>query len=110
MADNTGKKQDWLAREQQKVIDDAKSVKEKHADQLKRFPNVIGVGVGHEIVGGKRTDRVSIRVYVRKKLPKDQLAPDAILPDTIDGLPVDVIQDEFRIHQQSPISLAERLL
>jgi hypothetical protein len=110
MADNSGRKQDSLAREQQKVVDRAKSVKEKHADQLKRFPNVIGVGVGHEIVGGKRTDRVAIRVYVRKKFPKDQLAPDAILPDTIDGLPVDVIEDEFWIHQQTPITLAERLV
>ena len=98
MADFSRRKQGPPGDEQQKVVDRAKSVKEKHADRLKRFPNVVGVGVGHEIVGGKRTDRVSIRVYVRKKLPKDQLAPDAILPDTLDGLPVDVIEDEFWIH------------
>jgi len=109
MADYRGRKQDPLGDEQQKV-DRAKSVKEKHADRLKRFPNVVGVGVGHEIVGGKRTDRVAIRVYVRKKLPKDQLAPGAILPDTIEGVPVDVIEDEFWIHQQPPISLEERLV
>ena len=105
-----GRKQGSPGREQQEVVDRAKSVKEKHADRLKRFTNVVGVGVGYEIVGGKRTDRVAIRVYVRKKLPKDQLAPDAILPDTLDGLPVDVIEDEFWIHQQPPISLEERLV
>jgi hypothetical protein len=110
MADYRGRKQGSPGEEQQKVVDRAKLVKEKHADRLKRFPNVVGVGVGHEIVGGKRTDRVAIRVYVRKKLPKDQLAPDVILPDTIDGLPVDVIQDEFWIHQQPPISLEERVV
>jgi len=109
MADYSGRK-DAPGREQQKVVDRAKSIKEKHADRLKRFPNVIGVGVGHEIVGGKRTDRVAIRVYVRKKLPKDQLAPDAVLPDTLDGFPVDVIEDEFWIHQQPPITLAERVV
>lgn len=101
---------DSPGREQQKVVDRAKSVKEKHADRLKRFPNVIGVGVGHEIAGGKRTGRVAIRVYVRKKLPKDQLAPDTVLPDTLDGLPVDVIEDEFWIHQQPPITLEERVV
>jgi hypothetical protein len=109
MADYSRRK-DAPSAEQQKVVDHAKSVKEKHAERLKRFPNVIGVGVGYEEVGGKRTDRVAIRVYVRKKLPKDQLAPDAVLPDTLDGLPVDVIEDEFRIHQQPPITLEERLV
>lgn len=86
-------------REQEKIVDRAKAVKERNADRLKSFPNVVGVGVGHELVGGKSTGRVAIRVYVRKKLPKDQLAPGAILPDTLEGLPVDVIEDEFRIHQ-----------
>ena len=85
--------------DQQKIVDQAKAIKEKHADRLKSFPNVIGVGVGRELAGGKPTGRVAIRVYVRKKLPKDQLAPNAVLPDTIEGLPVDVIEDEFRIHQ-----------
>jgi hypothetical protein len=63
--------------------------------------------VGHEVVGGKRTDRVCIRVYVRRKLPKSQLAPEAVLPDNIDGLPVDVIEDEFWIHQAPPVTLED---
>lgn len=101
MADLWDRKPDsqGSAGEQKKIVDRAKAVKERHADRLRSFPNVVGVGVGHELVGGKRTDRVAIRVYVRKKLPKDQLAPGAILPDTLEGLPVDVIEDEFRIHQ-----------
>jgi hypothetical protein len=101
---------DSPGEEQQKAVDRAKAVKEKHADRLKRFTNVVGVGVGHEIAGGERTDRLAIRVYVRKKLPKSQLAPDAVLPDTLDGLPVDVIEDEFWIHQQPPITLEDRLV
>jgi hypothetical protein len=100
MADDRGGKKDSQGSTGGKdpVVDRAKAIKEKHVDRLRSFPNVVGVGVGHEIVGGKRSDRVAIRVYVRKKLPKDQLAPDAVLPDTLDGLPVDVIEDEFRIH------------
>jgi hypothetical protein len=112
MADYSGRKpaSQTPNDEQEKVVDRAKAIKEKHADRLKRFPNVVGVGVGYEVVDGKLTNRVAIRVYVRRKLPKDQLAPDAILPDTLDGLPVDVIEDEFRIHQETPITLEERLI
>src|SRR5215467_6788552 len=106
MADYRGRKPESQGPtgEQQKIVDQAKAIKEKHVDRLNRFPNVVGVGVGYEVIGGKLTDRVAIRVYVRQKLPKDQLAPDAILPDTLDGLPVDVIEDEFWIHQQPPIT------
>ena len=93
--------------EQEKMVNQAKSVKERHASLLKGYPNVVGVGVGHEVVGGKRTDRVCIRVYVRRKLPKSQLAPEAVLPDNIDGLAVDVIEDEFWIHQAPPVTLAD---
>jgi hypothetical protein len=100
MADYRGRKDSQdLTGERENIVDRAKAVKQKHVDRLKAFPNVIGVGVGHELVGGKRTDRVAIRVYVKKKLPKDQLAPDAILPDTLEGFPVDVIEDEFWIQQ-----------
>jgi hypothetical protein len=94
--------------EQEKIVNRAKSVKERHAGLLKGYPNVVGVGVGHEVVGGKRTDRVCIRVYVRRKLPKSQLAPEAVLPDYIDGLVVDVIEDEFWIHQAPPVALEDR--
>src|SRR5215211_9022790 len=112
MADYRGRKPDSQDPngERQKIVDRAKAIKEKHADRLKRFPNVVGVGVGFEVVGGKVTDRLAIRVYVRKKLSKDQLTPDAVLPDTLDGLPVDVIEDEFWIHQERPITLEERLV
>jgi hypothetical protein len=93
--------------EREKTVDRAKSIKERHAARLKTYPNVVGVGVGQELVGGRRTDRVCIRVYVRKKLPKSDLPPGGVLPDNIDGLPVDVIEDEFVIHQAPPVTLED---
>src|SRR5262249_30763750 len=92
---------------EQEKADRARSVKEEHATRLKAYPNAIGVGVGHEVVAGQRTGRICIRVYVRRKLPKSELPPEAILPDSIDGLPVDVIEDEFRIHQAPPVTLED---
>jgi hypothetical protein len=93
--------------ENEEAVGRARSVKERHALQLKSYPNVVGVGVAHEVVGGQRTDRICIRVYVRRKLPKSALPPEAVLPDSIDGLPVDVIEDEFSIHQAPPVTLED---
>jgi len=91
----------------EKAVAHAISVKERHATRLKGYPNVVGVGVAHEIVAGQRTDRYCIRVYVRRKLSKSELPTEAVLPDSIEGLPVDVIEDEFRIHQALSVTLED---
>jgi hypothetical protein len=61
-------------------------------------PNVTGVGVGYKVVGGRLTDVISIRVYVAKKLPKEALRPEELLPESLQGIPVDVIEATFHIH------------
>lgn len=76
----------------------AMETKGREAPRLQRYPNVTGVGVGFREVGGKLTEEVAVRVYVTKKVPLDALAPDAVLPSDIDGVPVDVIEANFRIH------------
>ncbi len=74
-------------------------VKKQVAPELRRYPNVTGIGVGYKEIKGKRTGVVGIRVYVRKKLPANALAPEERLPKTIRGIPVDVIEAEFHTHQ-----------
>jgi hypothetical protein len=83
----------------------AMAVKERHAARLAAHPNVVGVGVGYELAGGRRTGRVCIRVYVRKKLPKASLPADAVLPDSIEGVPIDVIEDEFVLQQAPTVAI-----
>ena len=77
----------------------ALEVKRSAVNELKAYPNVTGVGVGYKEIKGRRTRSVAIRVYVRKKLPLSALARDERLPKSIRGVPVDVIQAEFRAHQ-----------
>jgi hypothetical protein len=55
--------------------------------------NVIGVGVGRKISGGKGTDDYAVRVYVRRKLPLALLGKQRV-PDAIDGVKTDVIEIE----------------
>jgi len=54
---------------------------------------------------------ISIRVYVAKKLPKQDLRPEELLPENVEGIPVDVIEATFQIHQDGsdlPISEHQR--
>jgi hypothetical protein len=74
----------------------AAQIKQRDRDILRAYPNVIGLGVGLKRVGGRLTEEVAVRVYVSKKVPRDQLAKDSVLPTVIDGVPVDVIQKRSR--------------
>lgn len=65
------------------------------------YPNVTGVGVGYKMVRGQRTDEVCIRVYVSQKVPKSKLQPAEILPEKLEGLPVDVIEAVFEFQANS---------
>lgn len=52
--------------------------------------NVVGVGVGEKITEGVSEGILAVKFFVRTKYPKDQLSTNELLPETIDGLPVDV--------------------
>jgi hypothetical protein len=71
-------------------IEKAQSVKRVHQQVLMSKANVVGVGVGLCHKEGKRTDRVGLIVMVRRKVPKTILAIQDMIPEEIDGVPVDV--------------------
>ena len=64
--------------------------------------NVHGIGVGSKMVEGKPTEDLCIRIYVIQKLPKSLIAPHFHLPETLDGLPTDIIES------RPAVLLAER--
>jgi hypothetical protein len=43
-----------------------------------------------EVIEGE----ICLVVWVKKKLPKSQLEPDQVLPEEIEGVPVDVVEGE----------------
>jgi hypothetical protein len=71
-------------------LEQARAVKDRHTDALMRFPGVVAVGVGLRQVGGEYTPEVAIVVMVREKRPPDELAPEDIIPRELEGIPVDV--------------------
>ena len=51
------------------------SVKDQHLPELMKKKNVIGVGVGKKITGGKETDEDALVIFVERKEVLDLLDP-----------------------------------
>lgn len=68
------------------------AVLKKHKKRLLRYPGVHHVDVGYVYKRGRPTGTLGIRVHVRKKRPKSQLARREVLPKEIAGVTVDVLE------------------
>jgi hypothetical protein len=56
----------------------------RHEAELLRLPNVTGVGIG------ERAGKPVIKVFVTRKVPASQLAPEERVPRSLEGHEVDV--------------------
>lgn len=72
--------------------DYARRVMVAHQEDLLNRPNVVGCGIGFRQIQGKRTQELAIVVLVNQKIPVAGLDPDAVIPQELDGVPVDVQQ------------------
>ena len=61
-------------------------------DNLLKCKGAIGVDVDHKSVNGKKTDKLSITVYVKKKLAKEELTADEAVPTEMEGVSTDVVE------------------
>ena len=66
------------------------SAVERNRKRLLKYPNVLDVRPGFKFRDGWITDEPAIVVTVAKKVPRDQLDAEDVIPEEIDGLPVDV--------------------
>lgn len=73
-------------------LDDAREELEKARHELLSRANVVSVGIGYKTSKGKKTDRISVICSVEQKKPKVSLTSKDIIPETINGIPTDVIQ------------------
>jgi len=74
----------------EKAYHRAAGVRNQYEEFLREKANVVGVGVGLQMKGGKPTGEIAIVVLVREKVPADQLAPEDVLPAQLEGVPIDV--------------------
>jgi len=60
--------------------------------------NVVGAGIGFKITNGENTGRMSVVTMVSRKVPKETLMMEDIIPTGYAGMPTDVIETgEFSI-------------
>ena len=68
------------------------SVPRIHETRLFRKRNVVGVGIANKVVGGRRTDKPCVVVFVERKVPRSQLRPNDLIPETIEAMKTDVVE------------------
>jgi hypothetical protein len=76
----------------EQAVEHAQDVKRRHEAELMRQPNVVAVGVGFRTRGGRTSDEVCIVVSVARKVATAQLNRQEILPASIEGVPIDVVE------------------
>ena len=79
-------------------VEKIRRIKEEVEGELLKRPGVTGVDVNYKVVGGHKTDRLAIRIYVKKK--RDVPKREAI-PETISGVMTDVIERRFVLKNQT---------
>ena len=65
-------------------------VLEKKRKELFKKAHVVGVGIGEKVTGGLPTGRMSLKVYVEKKLAKHKLSKHNLIPKSVAGVETDV--------------------
>ena len=54
--------------------------------------SVHAVGVGRKMTNGSATNEMCVRFYIVQKLAKSLIPPRDLLPESVDGIPTDVIE------------------
>jgi hypothetical protein len=74
------------------TLEEVRRVKAEYEAELMRKLGVVGVAIGHKQTSGRKTNQLCIICYVVKKKRIGQLEERDIIPEEIDGVPVDVIE------------------
>lgn len=66
---------------------DASQARSLHEDRLMKLANVNGVGIGKDEHSGADV----IVVFVTRKVPRDRLRDEDVVPEALEGVPVRVL-------------------
>ena len=69
----------------------------RHVDWLLDHPHVTAVDVNYKTVGGEQTDQLSLVIWVKKKLPEEDVLENQRLPREIEGFQTDVVEGEIEL-------------
>jgi hypothetical protein len=81
------------------VDPEVRRIKEGAEEDLLKIPGVNAVDVGFKEVNGQPTEVIAIRVHVKKKKPTKDVPARQRIPKEINGVPTDVIERTYVLHQ-----------
>ena len=61
--------------------------------QILTAPNVSRVEVAPKEIGGKEMKTLALRITVKRKIPKDEITIDELIPSSIFGMLTDVVEE-----------------
>jgi hypothetical protein len=82
--------------------------REAEREFMRRYPGVAGVALGFKVRGGKLTNELAFRVYVREKKHPSQLEPGEMIPNSYQGIPTDVLTVPRNVNDVDPTPCADR--
>jgi hypothetical protein len=89
--------------------DGIRAAKSVYEAALLARANVVGVGVGRKIVGGRETDEPCIVVFVERKIPATDLRRRDLVPGELEGIRTDVVESgRFVALSMAETTLVER--
>lgn len=65
---------------------------ESSAETILKLPNVVGIGIGHKLKQHEETGETCLTVLVSKKLRREDLQAEELVPATLGGVATDVIE------------------
>ncbi len=74
------------------VFERVRQAKTKHLRDLMKMPHVVGVGIGEKLKQGIPTGVICLRIYVTKKVSKEDLGVDKLVASSLDNIPTDVVE------------------
>jgi len=75
-----------------------------YEEALKRYgsrDNVTAVDIGFKYKDGKQQNSYAVRIHVREKIPASALEAAELFPESIGGIPVDIIEAVYEPHADS---------
>jgi len=72
------------------TLEGIRRVKKKYEAALLAMENVVGVGIGFRERAGELTDQMALIVSVSRKAAFDKIDDINLIPNEIEGVPVDV--------------------
>jgi len=76
----------------EQILAQARQIYSAVLPMLFRRRNVVACGLGYKIRGTEHTCELSLIVSVTEKLPPEALAPQDMVPKTVDGMSTDVVE------------------